>query len=49
MHAITEELEYLSIHVVTDDGIDTPIVGVDVLIDVKLKFLRLPNVSTLVS
>ena len=35
MHAIKEELEYLNVHVVTDDGIDTPIVGMDVLIAVK--------------
>jgi len=35
MHAIKEELEYLKIHVVTDDGIDTRIVGMDILIAVK--------------
>jgi site-specific DNA recombinase len=32
MHAIKEELEYLSVHVVTDDGIDTRIAGMDILI-----------------
>jgi DNA invertase Pin-like site-specific DNA recombinase len=35
MHAIKEELEYLNVHVVTDDGIDTRIVGMDILIAVK--------------
>jgi DNA invertase Pin-like site-specific DNA recombinase len=35
MHAIKEELEYLSVHVVNDDGIDTRIVGMDILIAVK--------------
>lgn len=35
MHAIQEELEYLGVHVVTDDGIDTRIVGMDILIAVK--------------
>jgi hypothetical protein len=34
MHAIKEELEYLNVHVVTDDGIDTRIVGMDILIAV---------------
>jgi site-specific DNA recombinase len=35
MHAIKEELEYLNVQVVTDDGIDTRIVGMDILIAVK--------------
>jgi len=35
MHAIKEELEYLNVHVVTDDGIDTRIAGMDILIAVK--------------
>jgi site-specific DNA recombinase len=35
MHAIKEELEYLSVHVVTDDGIDTRIAGMDILIAIK--------------
>jgi site-specific DNA recombinase len=35
MHAIKEELEYLNVHVVTDDGVDTRIVGMDILIAVK--------------
>jgi site-specific DNA recombinase len=35
MHSIKEELEYLNVHVVTDDGIDTRIVGMDILIAVK--------------
>jgi site-specific DNA recombinase len=35
MHAIKEELEYLNVDVVTDDGIDTRIVGMDILIAVK--------------
>jgi site-specific DNA recombinase len=35
MHAIKEELEYLDIHVVTDDGIDTRIMGMEILIAVK--------------
>jgi site-specific DNA recombinase len=35
MHAIKEELEYLNVHVVTDDGIDTRIAGMDILIAIK--------------
>jgi len=35
MHATKEELEYLSVHVVTDDGIDTRIAGMDILIAIK--------------
>jgi len=35
MHTIREELEYLNVHVITDDGIDTRIVGMDILIAVK--------------
>jgi DNA invertase Pin-like site-specific DNA recombinase len=35
MHAIKEELEYLNVHVVTDDGVDTRIVGMNILIAVK--------------
>jgi DNA invertase Pin-like site-specific DNA recombinase len=35
MHTINEELEYLNVHVITDDGIDTRIAGVDVLIAIK--------------
>jgi site-specific DNA recombinase len=35
MHAVKEELEYLDVHVVTDDGIDTRIVGMEILIAVK--------------
>jgi hypothetical protein len=35
MHAIREELEYLNVHVVTDDGIDTRIAGMDMLIAIK--------------
>jgi hypothetical protein len=35
MHAIKEELEYLNVHVVTDDGIDTRIAGMDMLIAIK--------------
>jgi len=35
MHAIKEELEYLGVHVVTDDGIDTRIAGMDILIAIK--------------
>ena len=35
MHAIKEELEYLNVHVVTDDGIDTRIAGMNILIAVK--------------
>jgi DNA invertase Pin-like site-specific DNA recombinase len=35
MHAIKEELEYLCVHVVTDDGIDTRIAGMDILIAIK--------------
>ena len=35
MHAIKEELEYLDVHVVTDDGIDTRIVGMEILMAVK--------------
>jgi DNA invertase Pin-like site-specific DNA recombinase len=29
------ELEYLNVHVVTDDGIDTRIIGMDILIAAK--------------
>jgi hypothetical protein len=35
MDAIKEELEYRSVHVVTDDGVDIRIVGMDFLIAVK--------------
>jgi site-specific DNA recombinase len=35
MHAIKEEFEYLNVHVVTDDGIDTRIAGMDILIAIK--------------
>jgi DNA invertase Pin-like site-specific DNA recombinase len=35
MHAVKEEVEYLDVHVVTDDGIDTRIVGMEILIAVK--------------
>ena len=35
MHAIKEELEYLEVEVLTDDGIDTRLAGMDVLIAVK--------------
>jgi site-specific DNA recombinase len=35
MHTIKEELEYLNVHVITDDGIDTRIAGMDVLIAIK--------------
>jgi site-specific DNA recombinase len=35
MHAIKEEIDYLNVHVVTDDGIDTRIAGMDILIAVK--------------
>jgi hypothetical protein len=35
MNQITEELEYLNIHVVTDDGIDTRIAGMGLLIAIK--------------
>jgi site-specific DNA recombinase len=35
MHAIKEELDYLGVHIVTDDGIDTRIVGMEILLAVK--------------
>ena len=35
MHAVREELVNLDIHVLTDDGIDTRIVGMDILITVE--------------
>jgi hypothetical protein len=35
MHAIKEELEYLNVHVVIDDGFDTRIVGMHILIAAK--------------
>jgi site-specific DNA recombinase len=35
MQAVKEELEYLNVHVVTDDGIDTRIAGMDILIAIK--------------
>jgi site-specific DNA recombinase len=38
MHAIKEELEYLSVHVVTDAGIDTRIAGMDILIAIKVRW-----------
>lgn len=40
LHAVKEELEYLEIEVVTDDGIDTRLAGMDVLIAVKGSMAR---------